>query len=96
MIDLTPIANAIIALIAALVSAFLIPYLKSKISAAQLAELQKWAIIAVEAAEMIYKGAGRGTEKKEHVWNFLASKGYSLDTDSLDKIIESAVLNLKK
>ena len=96
MIDLTPIANAIIALIAALVSAFLIPYLKSKISAERLAELQKWAIIAVEAAEMIYKGAGRGAEKKEHVWNFLASKGYSLDTDSLDKVIESAVLNLKK
>lgn len=96
MIDLTPIANSIIALIAALISAFLIPYIKSKISTEKLAEIQEWAIVAVEAAEMIYKGAGRGAEKKQYVLDFLASKGYSLDTESIDNLIESAVLNLKK
>jgi len=96
MIDLTPIANSIIALIAALISAFLIPYIKSKISAEKYAEVQEWVTVAVRAAEMIYTGTGRGAEKKQYVRDFLADKGYTLDIDSIETLIESAVLDLKK
>ena len=96
MIDLTPIANSIIALIAALISAFLIPYIKSKISAEKYAEVQEWVTVAVRAAEMIYTGTGRGAEKKQYVRDFLADKGYTLDIDSIENLIESAVLDLKK
>ena len=95
MIDLTPIANSIIALIAALISAFLIPYIKRKISAEKLAEIQEWVTVAVRAAEMIYTGTGRGAEKKQYVLEFLAEKGYTLDIDSIENLIESAVLDLK-
>lgn len=95
MIDLTPIANSIIALIAALISAFLIPYIKRKISAEKLAEVQEWVTVAVRAAEMIYTGTGRGAEKKQYVLEFLAEKGYTLDIDSIENLIESAVLDLK-
>lgn len=51
--------------------------------------------IAVSAAEQIYVGSGRGEEKKAYVLEFLNSKGFTVDMDSLDKLIESAVYALK-
>ena len=51
--------------------------------------------MAVEAAEMIYVGTGRGEEKKAYVVQYLNSKGYTLDADSINNLIESAVLALK-
>ena len=44
---------------------------------------------------MIYTGTGRGQEKKEYVLAFLNSKGYKLDTESIDNMIEAAVLKLQ-
>lgn len=95
MIDLTQVVSAVITLIVALVSAFLIPYLKSKLSAEQLEKVKFWVNIAVEAAEMIYVGTGRGQEKKEYVLNFLNSKGFTLNMTEIDTLIEAAVLELK-
>lgn len=94
MIDITPIANAIIALIAAVITAFVIPYVKEKIGVEKLKKVQAWVNIAVEAAEQLYKGSGRGAEKKAYVVEFLNAKGYTLDPDSLDNLIEAAVFNL--
>lgn len=45
---------------------------------------------------MIYNGTGRGAEKKTYVLNYLNEKGYKLDLDTIDNLIESAVLELKK
>ena len=39
-------------------------------------------------------GTGRGEEKKAYVVKFLQEKGFTLDPDSLDKLIEAAVFNL--
>ena len=94
MIDLTPIIESIIALAVALVTAFLIPYIKRKISEEEFAEIQTWVTVAVEAAEMIYTGTGRGKEKKRYVQDFLDSKGYKIDFDTIEALIEAAVLNL--
>lgn len=95
MIDLTPIVESIITLAVALVTAFLIPFIKSKISAEKYAEIQVWVKAAVEAAEMIYVGTGRGLEKKQYVLEFLAKKGYKLDTESVEALIEAAVLEIQ-
>lgn len=95
MIDLTPIVEAVITLLMALITAFLIPWLKQRIGADKIGEVQKWVKIAVEAAEMIYVGAGRGAEKKQYVIDYLANKGYKLDTESIDVLIESAVLKIQ-
>lgn len=65
-IDITPIVNAAIALIGAGVSVFLIPWLKSQTTEAQRKELTAWVKIGVAAAEQLYKGAGRGEEKKQY------------------------------
>lgn len=94
MTDLTPIVNAVIALIAAIVTTFLIPWIKSKIDAAKLAHIVEWVGIAVRAAEQIYNESGMGEKKKQYVLDFLASKGFTLDPDSINAMIEAAVKDL--
>ena len=95
MVDLTQIVVAILTLVFSLGSAFLIPYIKTKVTAEQLETIKFWVNIAVEAAEMIYVGTGRGEEKKAYVVEFLNSKGFHLNTAEIDNIIEAAVLELK-
>lgn len=94
MIDLTPIVEAIVALVAAIITAFVIPWLKGKIDADKLEEIELWVTVAVEAAEQLYTGSGRGEEKKAYVVEFLNSKGFKIDAETLDKLIEAAVFNL--
>lgn len=94
MTDITPIIEAVIALLAAVVSVYLIPWLRSHTTAKQRAELVAWAKIAVAAAEQLFKGAGRGKEKKAYVVEFLVSKGVGFDIDAIDNAIEAAVKQL--
>lgn len=89
--DITPVVNAVIALIAAVVTAFVIPWVKSKTTVAQREEIEAWVRIAVTAAEQIYSGVGKGKEKKKYVLDFLAEKNLKIDEESVDLMIESAV-----
>lgn len=95
-IDLTQIIVAIITLIFGLIAKYAIPYLKEKYSTEQLEKMKLWAKVAVEAAEMLYIGSGRGEEKKKYVLDFLNSKGFSVDMETLENLLESAVLELKQ
>lgn len=95
MVDLTQIIVAVLSLMLSLVSAFLIPYIKEKVTAEQLATIKLWVKVAVQAAEMLYVGSGRGEEKKKYVVEFLNSKGFTLNTEEIDNLIEAAVLELK-
>lgn len=95
MVDLTQIIIAILTLAFSCISAFLVPYLKTKLDAEKLGTIKLWTKIAVEAAEMLYVGSGKGEEKKAYVIQYLNSKGYTLDADSINNLIESAVLELK-
>lgn len=92
--DLTVIIEAVAALIAAILSAFVIPWIRSKTTNEQFDKIQMWVEVAVEAAEQLYTGSGRGAEKKAYVVEFLEAKGFTIDADSLDKLIEAAVFNL--
>ncbi len=96
MVDLTPIITAVLTLIFSLITAFLIPYIKTKVSAEQFATIKLWAQVAVQAAEMLYVGSGRGEEKKKYVIEFLNSKGFTLNAEEIENLIESAVLELKQ
>lgn len=96
MVDLTPIIIAVLTLIFSLITAFLIPYIKTKVSAEQFATIKLWAQVAVQAAEMLYVGSGRGEEKKKYVIEFLNSKGFTLNAEEIENLIESAVLELKQ
>nr|UVY60745.1 MAG: holin [Bacteriophage sp.]UWG76538.1 MAG: holin [Bacteriophage sp.] len=94
MIDITPIVNAVIALLAAGVSVFLIPWIKSKTTDEQRKELLEWVKIGVAAAEQLYEGQGRGEEKKKYVLEFLASMGFTVDEEAINAAIEAAVNQL--
>lgn len=91
--DYTQIISAVIALISALVSAFLIPWLKTKIDANKLQTIKTYVEIGVKAAEQIY-AATDGEEKKAYVINFLAEHGIRFDVSTIDQLIEAAVLQL--
>ena len=91
--DITPIIEIVITLLSAIVTTFLIPYIRKKLSAEKLAELQKWVGIAVEAAEQLY-GSKTGQQKKEYVVSFLLSKGFVLDPGEIATLIEAEVHKL--
>ncbi len=91
--DYTQIISAVIALISALVSAFLIPWLKTKIDANKLQTIKTYVEIGVKAAEQLYT-ATDGEEKKAYVINFLAEHGIRFDVSTIDQLIEAAVLQL--
>lgn len=93
-IDITMIVNAVIALIAAIISVFVIPWIKSKTTSQQREDLIAWVKIAVAAAEQIYKGDKRGAEKKQYVLDFLNKNGFSVNEDSVNAAIEAAVKQL--
>lgn len=92
-IDYTELMQAIIALVSVLITTFLIPFLKKKLSAERLEELKKWVSIAVKAAEQLY-GSKTGQQKKEYVVAFLLSKGIVFDVDEVNALIESEVYKL--
>lgn len=92
--DMTTILEAVIALIGAIITAIVIPYIKRKTTAEQRKAIAEWIKIAVTAAEQIYKGQGRGEEKKAYVLNWLKARNIVIDESALDAMIESAVYEL--
>ena len=96
MKDYTTLFEGILTVLFALVTLYVIPWIKSKLTAEELADIIKWVKIAVQAAEMIYKESGMGKAKKDYVLTFLADKGIKYDERQIDSLIESAVLELKE
>lgn len=94
--EITPVVNSIIALAAAVVTAFVVPWIKSKTTAAQREDINAWVKIAVTAAEQIYRETGKGKEKKAYVLKFLEEKNLKIDEESVDLMIESAVKNMNE
>lgn len=92
-IDITPIIEAVIVLISAVVTGILVPYLRQKLSDEKRLKLQFWVEIAVKAAEQLY-GSKAGQQKKEYVVAFLLSKGIVADIDEVTALIESEVYKL--
>lgn len=92
-VDLTPIFQALIALLASIITVKVIPWIKSKISSEQQLAMMATVKIMVYAAEQIY-GSGHGNEKLAWVKESLLAKGYKLDTALLKEMIEAQVREL--
>ena len=92
-INITPIVQAAIVLIASIVTTFVVPWIKSKVKNEDMAIFLRWVEIAVAAAEQLYEST-EGELKKEYVLTYLRDKGYSVDVDDLENAIEAAVLKL--
>ena len=90
-INLQPMISAVIALIAALITTFLIPYIKGKISKQQYDKLMEAVRIAVAAAEQLFTSPQSGADKKQYVQEFLAAQGYDVSEQEIDTMIEATV-----
>ena len=86
MIDLTPIFQAIITLLAALVTYKLIPWIRSKTNQNQQEMMRAMVKTFVFAAEQIY-GAGKGKEKLEYVKNALQEAGFDVNLDEIEAAV---------
>lgn len=99
--DWTEIILAVIALIGAVLTGVVVPYLKSKLSADQLETLDYWLRVLIAAAETEFKGAGMGEQKKQWVIKELAKTGLKFDESEVSNAIDglcreltaSAVIN---
>ena len=92
-IDYTALIQAIITLVSLIITGFLIPLLRKKLSNEKLDELKKWVSVAVRAAEQLY-GSKTGQQKKEFAVAYLLSKGIVFDVDEVNALIESEVYKL--
>jgi len=93
-IDLTQIILAIITLIAGLITRYLIPCIKDKLSERQYDVFNGLVKVGVYAAEQIFTSE-QWKEKKEYVVNLLKENGYSVDTTAVDALIEATVRELR-
>lgn len=94
MKDYTAIIEIVISLLSAVITAFIIPILKQKLTQEKQEKLLFWIRTAVNAAEQVY-GAKSGQSKKEYVVKFLLSKGIVFDVDEVSALIESEVYKLR-
>lgn len=94
MTDITPIVAIIIALMFAVITIIIVPWIKSRTTTEQQTQIMSWVNIAVLAAEQLFKGIGRGEEKKQYVIDFLKSKGYYIDAEKIEAMIEAEVAKL--
>lgn len=85
-INLTPIIQAILALLAALVTYRLIPWIKERTTAEQQNNIRAAVKVFVFAAEQLY-GAGKGKEKMEYVRDRLRENGFDVDIDEIEAAV---------
>lgn len=96
---ITKITESILTVVVLLVSAYVIPWLKTKIEADKLSMLDKFIESAVRAAEQLYKESP-GSVKKEYVTQLVMEKanqlGIGLNEAEIDAIIEGIVNYVKE
>lgn len=79
------------------ITKYLVPWIKGKISADKLEEAEKWARYAVLKAQQVL-WAEKGQDKKAYVTEFLKeiliAKNIALSEEQLDVLIEAAVKHI--
>ena len=85
-INLTPVIQAILALLAALITYRLIPWIRERTTEAQQGNIRAAVKVLVFAAEQLY-GAGHGKEKLEYVRDKLKEQGFDADVDEIEAAV---------
>jgi len=88
------IGTIAIALLGAIITYIVIPFMKERTTKEQRENLMFWVRVAVQAAEQIYNEKSQGALKKEYVINFLSQKGIVVTEGQIDILIEAAVFEL--
>lgn len=93
------LVKVIVAVLAALITKYVIPALKSYVEEHKNTEIYGLIETAVRAAEQTIKGSGQGTIKKEQVTElvtkWLQDKGIEISAEQLDQMIEECVYLMK-
>lgn len=94
------ILKVAVSICAALITAYLIPYLRTLKEDRRYMSLVDMVEVAVRAAEQTFRQSGMGAQKKEEVLNFISeymtTHGFSISSYQLDQLIECAVYQMKK
>ena len=89
-----------IPVLGAIITYFVVPYLKAKISNEKLIQYSTWAKLAVDAAEMLWKESGTGESKKEfavgYLNNLFNKNKVIITEEQINVLIEAAVQELNK
>jgi len=93
-IDLTQIILAIITLIGAIITRYLVPWIKSKLNDNQYETFCTLIRVGVYAAEQLFTSE-QWKEKKAYVVDLLKENGYTVDTTAVDAMIEATVRELR-
>ena len=95
-IDVTQVFLALMGVLGALITGFVIPWLRSKTTREQQEMINFWLTAAIEAAEQNPALRNKtGAEKKAYVLKFLESKHLMLSPQEVDIALESFVKNVK-
>lgn len=90
----------LIPVIGAAITGILIPYVKTKVSAAQMEEIAKWVTKAVQAAEILFDAPKSGGEKRDYVIDFIDktfnSRKEIITRDQIRILLEAAWKQLHK
>lgn len=93
------VLKVVISVCAALITAYVVPYIKALKADKRYAGMLDMVDIAVRAAEQ-QVGSGHGQEKKERVMDFvhewLIRQGIDVSREQLSELIEAAVFNMNQ
>jgi len=94
------IVSSVLTIIVALITAYVIPWLKSKVNETQMQQIDKYIDLAVRCAEQIYTPE-QWKEKKQFVLDYVTNVvndkfSLSLTEEDIDLMIEGIVNKVKK
>ena len=90
MIDFTPLLEALVVLLASVITLVIVPALRARYSNEQLEKARTWVQIGVYAMEKVY-GAGNGDQKLAGVEALLAEHNIKLDTSALKAMVDAEI-----
>lgn len=85
-IDLTPFFQALIGLLAAVITCFVIPWIHARTTEAQQRNLRAVVRVLVYAAEQMF-GGGAGEQKLNFVREQLQERGYDVDLEAIEAAV---------
>ena len=92
--DYTKIILTFLALLGAIITTVIVPWIRRKLSESQQRNLEFYLRILVAAAETAFHDEGAGAEKKQWVIDRLSEYGIRFDVDLVSDAIEAMVREL--
>ena len=94
------ILKLVLSICTVVITAYVVPFIKQKISDKKYEKLVQFVQTAVEAAEQEIKGTGLGKEKKlrvvEFAKDYLNEHGIDISGDQLNDLIEAIVYEMNR